>query len=104
MDEKNKRELAWVGDAVLALYARQWILEQKDIAIDDRTSAFIALTSNDFLSSFGEPTMVEAMIGKVYQTEGLPQAFDWIEVKYLPTYLKQRINREKANKGNKRKC
>ena len=27
MSESLKRELAWIGDAVLALYAREWILQ-----------------------------------------------------------------------------
>jgi dsRNA-specific ribonuclease len=101
MDEKTKRELAWVGDAVLSLYARNWILEQKDISLDQRTAAFVAMTSNGFLSCFGEPTMVEAKIGTVYQKEGLKAAFEWIETTCLPTYRKQRLNLLKGNKGNK---
>ena len=33
---------------------------------------FTRLTSNDFLSAFGNPTRVEASIGKLYQEGGLP--------------------------------
>ena len=29
MDETEKRTQAWVGDAVLALFAREWILENR---------------------------------------------------------------------------
>lgn len=101
MDETTKRELAWVGDAVLSLYARKWILEQKDISPDDRTAAFVSMTSNGFLACFGEPTAIEAKIGTVYRNDGLEAAFEWIESTCLPTYRKQRLNQLKGNKGNK---
>jgi dsRNA-specific ribonuclease len=97
--QKNKQEErteAWIGDAVLALYARQWILTQADIAPAQRAEAFTQLTSNQFLASLGEPTSVEASIGKIYQSEGLQAAFEWIEQNCIPLYLKQRRNRQRA--------
>ena len=36
MTEEEKRTKAWIGDAVLALFAREWILKQTDID-DERT-------------------------------------------------------------------
>ena len=36
MDETEKRTKAWVGDAVLALFAREWILDQKVILKQDQ--------------------------------------------------------------------
>ena len=88
--EDDKRAQAWVGDAVLALYAREWILKQKDIAAKDRANVFIKMTSNKFLSALGEPTAMEAEIGVVYKTDGLEAAFDHIEAKFLPLFIKQR--------------
>ena len=101
MDETTKRELAWVGDAVLALYARRWILEQKDIPVEERTNAFIAMTSNSFLACFGEPTAIEAKIGSIYQNDSLEKAFEWIETTCLPTFQKQRLNLNKGHRGKK---
>ena len=94
LDASKKRDKAWVGDAVLALYARQWILQQKDILAKDRANVFIQMTSNQFLSSFGDPTSVEAGIGVMYEEEGLKSAFQHIESKFLPLFLKQRAKRK----------
>lgn len=90
MTEGEKRTKAWVGDAVLALFAREWILRQTDIRKEERSSVFKALTCNQFLSSFGEPTQVEADIGIVYETSGLNAAFDYMEERLLPVFRKQR--------------
>ena len=103
MNETTKRELAWVGDAVLALYARRWILQQKDIPVEGRTNAFVAMTSNGFLACFGEPTAIEAKIGSIYQNDGLEKAFDWIETTCLPTYKQQRLNTARGRQGKKTK-
>ena len=89
MDEGQKRDLAWIGDAVLALFARQWILAEPSIAQQDRSEAFIRLTANQFLSSRGEPTAVEAEIGRIYQRDGLQAAFHHIESSLLPLFKKQ---------------
>ncbi|GHB89789.1 hypothetical protein [Cerasicoccus arenae] len=87
------RTRAWVGDAVLALYAREWILRQKDIKPEARAQEFIHMTANDFLACTGEPTRVEAGIGDVYESDGLAAAFAYIEETLLPLYLKQRRKR-----------
>lgn len=90
MNLEDKRTKAWIGDAVLGLFAREWILQQKDIAVKERAAVFIQMTSNQFLASLGEPTAMEAEIGIVYENEGLQAAFDYIEKKFLPVFLKQR--------------
>ena len=90
MTEEDKRTKAWVGDAVLALFAREWILKQKDISNKERANVFIQITSNQFLSSLGEPTSMEAEIGVVYEADGLHAAFEFIEQKILPLFLKRR--------------
>lgn len=89
-----QRELAWLGDAVLSLFARAWIL-QEGKGMDPLKLA--ALTSNQFLSCFGPPTLVEAEIGKIYQAEGLQAAFAKIETDFVPLFLKQWKNREKSH-------
>jgi dsRNA-specific ribonuclease len=90
MTYEEKRTKAWIGDAVLGLFAREWILKQKDIAVKERASVFVRMTSNQFLTSLGEPTAMEAEIGIVYEDQGLQAAFDYIETKFLPVFLKQR--------------
>ena len=55
MNESAKREQAWIGDAVLALYAREWILRQTSILAEQRAEVFVQMTSNKFLSALGEP-------------------------------------------------
>ena len=90
MIEEEKRSKAWVGDAVLALYAREWILRQKDIRPKERAEVFIQMTSNQFLASMGEPTAMEAEIGKIYEETSLQAAFDHIEAKFLPLFKKNR--------------
>lgn len=83
------REQAWIGDAVLALYARRWILA-KEPKSADRTDLFKKMTCNHFLSAFGEPTRVEARIGRIYEAEGEQAAFDYMEKTLLPLYMKHR--------------
>lgn len=92
MDEQEEKAKAWVGDAVLALFAREWILRQSDVAIGERASVFKSMTSNQFLSAFGRPTQVEAAIGIIYEREGLRAAFEHIELLLLPVFKKQRRN------------
>jgi hypothetical protein len=82
------REKAWIGDAVLALYARRWIVANAPKNAD-RTELFKRLTSNQFLSGLGEPTKVEARIGRVYEKEGEAAAFAFIEETILPLFLRQ---------------
>jgi hypothetical protein len=85
-----ERAEAWVGDAVLALAARRWILRDQgrtDGAMQAR------LTSNQFLSAWGNPTAVEARIGRLFEAEGLEAATDYVERELIPLFLKQERNR-----------
>ena len=85
---------AWIGDAVLSLYARSKVLRETG-RCDGQI--FARLTSNHFLSCFGEPTKVEATIGKVYERDGLQTAFLWIEETLLPLFRRQEENRVRKN-------
>ncbi len=89
------RAEAWVGDAVLALYVREWILEFKG-SIDG--PLFIEFTSNDFLRLTGNATGVEAQIGRIYSADGLTAANDWITEHLRPLMEKRLhvIRREEA--------
>lgn len=89
MREDRLRAEAWIGDAVLALYVRRRILD-RDGAVDGQKSA--RMTSNRFLSNWGDPTAVEARIGRIYEETGLQAAFDWIEAELAP-----RFDREERN-------
>ena len=92
MDTREIKDLAWIGDAVLALYAREWLLQQPDHPVFSRQELFIRLTSNAFLVSMGEPTRVEAEIGLVYKEDGLPAAFSHIEQTLRPLFKKHILN------------
>lgn len=83
-------EEAWIGDAVLCLYARLRILKN-DGAIDGEK--FTRMTSNQFLAVFGDPSEVEAEIGRVYADEGLTAAFAWIETRLTPKFDKREAKR-----------
>ena len=82
----REREEAWVGDAVLALYVREWILRENGGLDGDQ---FIRFTSNDFLRGVGNPTRVEAEIGRIYREGGLTAAFAHIEERLLPLFRQQ---------------
>lgn len=88
----REREEAWVGDAVLALYVREWLLREKG-KIDGES--FIRATSNDFLRILGNPTAVEAEIGRVYQEKGLQAGFDYVEQKLIPLFVQREKVRER---------
>ena len=88
-DTKIEQELAWIGDAVLGLFARNWILEKKKMDAE----MFTRMTSNIFLNNFGNPTKVEAEIGLIFNNEGLEKAFSHIEKFLLPLFLKQEKKR-----------
>jgi hypothetical protein len=92
VSERRKQllEEAWVGDAVLALFARERILRE-DGRMDGEK--FTRMTSNQFLSAMGEPTAVEAELGRLYQREGLAAAFQWIETKLVPLFQKHEQRR-----------
>ncbi len=87
---RRERESAWIGDAVLALFARQFVLHERG-EMDGEW--FTLLTSNDFLSAFGNPTRVEASIGELYQSEGIEAAFAWMEAELIPHFRKRLANR-----------
>jgi hypothetical protein len=89
-DPVAEQQLAWTGDAVLALFARQHVLARLG-RID--TPAFLELTSNGFLSCLGRPTRIEAEIGLVYEREGLAAAFAYIEARLIPTWRTQQSRR-----------
>lgn len=83
---------AWIGDAVLSLYSREWILRDGNTTDGERQRA---MSSNQFLTNFGNPTEVEARIGRIYQSEGLQAAFGWIETHMVPTFVAQEKRRMK---------
>ncbi|MEM9080757.1 MAG: hypothetical protein AAGC74_08720 [Verrucomicrobiota bacterium] len=83
----KEREEAWIGDAVLALFAREYLLKKNGTLDGD---AFIRFTSNDFLKPFGKsPTAVEAEIGRIYQQNGLEPAFTHIQTLLLPKFIQR---------------
>lgn len=83
---------AWLGDAVLCLYARQRILREDGQVSAQRCTR---MTSNQFLSAVGEPSEVEAELGRVYERDGLEAAFGWIEAKLMPVFQRQEARRER---------
>lgn len=88
---------AWVGDAVLTLFARSRILAGGgglDATLASR------MTSNHFLSAFGEPTEVEARLGRIYQEQGLAAAFLWIETEWMPLFARQEERRQRGTRDN----
>jgi dsRNA-specific ribonuclease len=93
-DERQEQILreAWIGDAVLSLFARSKILLE-DGRID--ADKFERMTSNRFLGVVGDASGVEAEIGRVYRREGLAAAFGWIEERLIPPFRRQEANRQK---------
>lgn len=98
----REREEAWVGDAVLALYMRKLILKEQGVMDGEM---FVRCTSNDFLRNIGNPTSVEAQIGRVYEEFGLQEAFDWMEHQLLPVFRVQEKNHQQriAHRGKRKK-
>lgn len=96
-DDKLRRlqEEAWIGDAVLTLFARSRILDGGggvDAALASR------MTSNQFLSAFGEPTDAEARLGRIYRQQGLDGAFRWIETEWMPMFSRQEEKRQRGSR------
>ncbi|MBP6785666.1 MAG: hypothetical protein KA152_17865 [Verrucomicrobiales bacterium] len=91
-DESKRREqeLAWIGDTILDLFARTWILRERGTVCGETLRR---MTSNQFLACIGNPTAVEAKIGILYRDEGMERAFSWIEAELLPIFEKQERNR-----------
>ena len=94
LSEEELRLKAWLGDAVLGLFVRRKIAESHG-KID--TPAFIEATSNQFLSSMGSPTRVEAQIGVIYSKEGHSAAEAFLEAEIWPRALRQ-ITRKGAKR------
>lgn len=96
--EKRQRVLqeAWVGDAVLSLYARRRILRETGSVDSER---FERMTSNRFLASKGEPSEVEAEIGRLYEVQGLEAAFGWIEQELMSLFDRQEEKRLRGTGG-----
>jgi len=88
--KRREQELAWIGDTVLDLYARIWILREQGKVCGETQRR---MTSNQFLACSGNPTAVEARIGELYREGGLEPAFAWIEAELLPLFLRQEKNR-----------
>ncbi len=86
-DPRTRAE-AWIGDAILALYVREWILSFRG-GIDGKL--FIEFTSNDFLRLTGNATGVEAQIGRLFKSDGLEAAYAWIE-QHLRPRMEQRLH------------
>jgi dsRNA-specific ribonuclease len=94
MDRRRKLlEEAWIGDAVLSLYARSHILARQG-AVDSRQLE--RMTSNQFLAGIGEPSSVEAAIGRAYADGGIEAAFRWIEEQLMPLYRRQEEKRQRS--------
>ena len=102
MDSRELKDLAWIGDAVLALYARQWLLAQPPHPLFTRQELFLRFTTNAFLLAVGEPTRVEAGIGRIYKEQGLDAAFAHIEVHLMPLFQKHLANAGKGQRGKKK--
>ena len=83
------RQEAWVGDAVLELYARTRILAEEH---QRNAPKLIRFVRNTFLNSIGQPTRVEAEIGRRFTEGGLEAAFEWIREYLEPLFLKQEAN------------
>lgn len=95
-DPSEEQELAWLGDAVLGLFAREHVLARVG-KIDTR--AFLDLTCNAFLSGIGRPTRVEAEIGVVYRRDGLAAAFAYIEARVVPLWRVQEGRRARQRRA-----
>jgi 23S rRNA maturation mini-RNase III len=91
-------EQAWIGDAVLSLYARSKIL--RDDGRQD-SAKLSRMTSNQFLGARMEPAATEAEIGRIYQAEGLNAAYAWIEQNLMPLYERQEENRRQRAAGRR---
>lgn len=96
----REREEAWVGDAVLSLYVREWILREEGFLDGEMFTRF---TSNDFLRIAGNPTGVEAEIGRAYKSGGLPAACAVIEERLLPLFAAQEKSRRRQLRGRQAK-
>ena len=91
----DRQSDAWIGDAVLSLWARLRILREGG-GVDG--PKMIRMTSNAFLGALGEPTSVEAEIGRIYRAGGEAAAFEWMEREIAPLFARQEENRLKRGR------
>jgi len=102
--EKKRREQilreAWIGDAVLCLYARERILRE-DGCLDGEK--YVRMTSNRFLACIGDASEVEAGIGRVFERDGLKAAYLYIEQQLIPLFERQEQNYLKKH-GSSCRC
>ena len=82
-ESPEDRKLAWIGDAALALVAREWILETQN-ELDGETHR--RLTSNEFLRAFGHPTKVEADLGILFEKGGIEAVREQFRTVFLPKF------------------
>ena len=94
-DLKKLQADAWIGDAVLELYVRSWVLREHGSLDSEMKTRF---TCNQFLNCVGAPTKVEADIGVVYQEQGLEAAFAWVREHLEPLFLKQEAKRKRSHR------
>lgn len=91
--EKKRREQilreAWIGDAVLCLYARERILREDGCLNGEK---YVRMTSNRFLACIGDASEVEAGIGRVFERDGLKAAYLYIEQQLIPLFERQEQN------------
>ena len=89
--EAQLRREAWVGDAVLALFARRWILARFGVMDGELINM---IRSNQFISRVGNPTAVEAEIGRKFEADGLEAAFAWIDEK-LMKHMRDQVKKQR---------
>ena len=95
---KQQGEDAWIGDAVLSVYARTRVLrEQGKISANDER----LLVSNRIINSYAQPTKTEALIGRRFRESGFDAAMLWIRENLEPVWAKQTEKRMKASGGSK---
>jgi hypothetical protein len=95
---RQLKEEAWLGDAVLEVFMRSWVLEQR--GRQDMVTK-VNLTSNAFLSSLGNPMKMEAQIGRIYRDQCIEAAWTWIREHVLPVFQKHEAKRLRARAGRK---
>jgi dsRNA-specific ribonuclease len=93
-DTHELQSPAWIGDAVLELYARTWVLREHGSVDAEMKTRF---TCNQFLNCIGAPTKVEAHIGALYRDQGLEAAFAYIRGHLEPLFLKQEAKRKRGH-------
>ncbi len=90
------RDLSWLGDALLTLLAREWIMQHEAPLATPRADLFRDLTSNQFLSALGPPSVIEARIGDAYRTGGLTGAQAYFDTQLVPLFQKQHAKRRRS--------